>query len=79
MRSASSWRTPATAGAAGTTWKRRRLTELGYGIPGWLRLVPVGFKDARHVPATLLNQRYFAGRSDGLRTSSGEELLVATT
>jgi methyltransferase (TIGR00027 family) len=164
-------------------WKRQRLTELGYGIPGWLRLVPVdfeaggswwerlaaagfdpgqpavvastgvsmyltkdanaatlrqlaslaagstvvmtfqpplelldeaerparqaaesgaqasgtpfisfyapqeilalagdaGFKDARHVPASLLNQRYFAGRTDGLRTSSGEELLVATT
>jgi methyltransferase (TIGR00027 family) len=164
-------------------WKRRRLIELGYGIPGWLRLVPVdfeadgswwerhsaagfdagqpavvastgvsmyltkdanaatlrqlaslapgstvvmtfqppldlldeeerparlaaengarasgtpfisfyapqemlalareaGFKDARHVPATVLNQRYFAGRTDGLRTSSGEELLVAQT
>jgi methyltransferase (TIGR00027 family) len=165
------------------TWKRERLTELGYGIPAWLRLVPVdfeagdswwerlqaagfdlaqpavvaslgvsmyltrdanaatlrqlaslapgstlvmtfappldllddedragrlvtekgarasgapwlsffapseivalardaGFKDARHVSAAMLNQRYFAGRTDGLRTSSGEELLVATT
>lgn len=164
-------------------WKRRRLTELGYGVPDWLRLVPVdfeageswwerlpaagfdtgrpavvastgvsmyltkeanvatlrqlaslapgstlamtfmpplefvdaeerpgrraaeegarasgtpfisffappemltlardaGFKDTRHVPAAMLNQRYFAGRTDGLRTSSGEELLVATT
>lgn len=38
-----------------------------------------GFKDARHVPASILNQRYFAGRTDGLRTSRGEELLVATT
>lgn len=38
-----------------------------------------GFQDARHVSATMLNQRYFAGRTDGLRTSSGEELLVATT
>jgi O-methyltransferase involved in polyketide biosynthesis len=38
-----------------------------------------GFKDARHVSAAMLNQRYFAGRTDGLRTSSGEELLVATT
>jgi hypothetical protein len=38
-----------------------------------------GFKDAQHVPATMLNQRYFADRTDGLRTSSGEELLVATT
>jgi methyltransferase (TIGR00027 family) len=25
-------------------WKRQRLTELGYGIPGWLRLVPVDFE-----------------------------------
>jgi methyltransferase (TIGR00027 family) len=38
-----------------------------------------GLRDARHVSATMLNQRYFAGRTDGLRTSSGEELLVATT
>jgi hypothetical protein len=27
----------------------------------------------------MLNERYFAGRTDGLRTSSGEELLVAVT
>ncbi len=164
-------------------WKRRRLTELGYGIPAWLRLVPVdfeaggswsgrlsaagfaasqpavvastgvsmyltreanaatlrqvaslgpgctlvmtfqlplelldeeerpgrqmaengarasgtpfisffsppevlalareaGFRDAEHVPADTLNRRYFAGRADGLRTSNGEELLVAAT
>jgi methyltransferase (TIGR00027 family) len=164
-------------------WKRQRLTELGYGIPSWLRLVPVdfeagtswweellaagfdasqpavvastgvsmyltreaneatlrrlaalapgstvamtfllpadlldeqerpgllaaqkgarasgtpfisffspsgmlamardaGFAQARHVSGDLLNQRYFAGRSDGLRTSNGEELLVAST
>jgi len=25
-------------------WKRRRLVELGYGIPEWLRLVPVDFE-----------------------------------
>jgi len=25
-------------------WKRQRLTELGYGIPEWLRLVPVDFE-----------------------------------
>jgi len=25
-------------------WKRRRLTELGYGVPGWLRFVPVDFE-----------------------------------
>ena len=38
-----------------------------------------GFKDARHVPAATLAQRYFAGRTDGLHTAAGEELLVATT
>jgi methyltransferase (TIGR00027 family) len=38
-----------------------------------------GFKDARHVPGTSLAERYFADRTDGLRPSSGEDLLVATT
>ena len=38
-----------------------------------------GFKDARHVSAAMLNERYFAARTDDLRTSPGEELLVATT
>ena len=27
----------------------------------------------------VFNERYFANRTDGLRTSPGEELLVATT
>jgi methyltransferase (TIGR00027 family) len=164
-------------------WKRRRLTELGYGVPGWLRLVPVdfeaggswrdeiaaagfdagrpavvastgvsmyltreanaatlrqlaslaagstvamtfqlpaglvderdragrqiavdgaaqsgtpfisfftpaqmlalareaGFTDVRHVSGSMLNGRYFAGRADGLRMSTGEDFLVAMT
>jgi methyltransferase (TIGR00027 family) len=163
-------------------WKRQRLIELGYGVPGWLRLVPVDFEagswperlaeagfdpgqpavvvstgvsmyltrdattatlrqlaglapgstvvmtfllpaelladsdrsrlqasrqgarasgtpflsfytpadmlalarqagltDARHVPGSLLAERYFDGRPDGLRPSAGEDLLVATT
>ena len=38
-----------------------------------------GFKDARHVPGSSLADRYFAGRPDGLRPSSGEDLLIATT
>jgi methyltransferase (TIGR00027 family) len=38
-----------------------------------------GFGDARHVSASDLTQRYFAGRSDGLRPpGNAEELLVAT-
>jgi O-methyltransferase involved in polyketide biosynthesis len=38
-----------------------------------------GFKDAEHVSGTLLTERYFADRTDALRPSSGEDLLVATT
>ena len=38
-----------------------------------------GFRDARHVPISDLAERYFAGRTDGFRPSSGEDLLVATT
>lgn len=40
----------------------------------------VGFKDTQHVSAAALAQRYFAGRTDGLRPpNNSEELLVATT
>lgn len=38
-----------------------------------------GFREVRHVSAADLEQRYFTGRTDGLRPSRGEELLVATT
>jgi O-methyltransferase involved in polyketide biosynthesis len=39
-----------------------------------------GFKEAQHVSATSLAERYFASRTDGLRPpSNSEELLVATT
>ena len=38
-----------------------------------------GFKDVRHVSGTALAERYFAGRADGLRPSTGEDFLVATT
>ncbi len=38
-----------------------------------------GLKEARHVSAPSLAQRYFAGRTDGFRPLSGEELLVAST
>jgi methyltransferase (TIGR00027 family) len=37
-----------------------------------------GFRDSRHVSADTLNQRYFAGRADGLRMAR-EDLLVAAT
>ncbi len=39
-----------------------------------------GFRDVQHVSAATLTQRYFAGRTDGLRPpNNAEELLVATT
>jgi methyltransferase (TIGR00027 family) len=39
-----------------------------------------GFRDVRHVSAATLAERYFAGRTDGLRPpNNAEELLVATT
>jgi methyltransferase (TIGR00027 family) len=39
-----------------------------------------GFKDSRHVPAAMLAERYFSGRTDGLRPpKNAEELLVANT
>jgi methyltransferase (TIGR00027 family) len=38
-----------------------------------------GFRDVRHISSTALADRYFAGRSDGLRPSTGEDLLLATT
>ncbi len=37
-----------------------------------------GFADVRHVPGSSLGERYFAGRPDGLRMSTGEDFLVAT-
>ena len=38
-----------------------------------------GFKAVRHVSGAELRDRYFNDRSDGLRPSTGEDLLVATT
>ena len=37
-----------------------------------------GFREVQHVTSATLAERYFAGRTDGLRPVSGEELLVAT-
>jgi len=38
-----------------------------------------GFRAAQSVSAATLNERYFAAREDGLRMSSGEDLLVVAT
>jgi methyltransferase (TIGR00027 family) len=38
-----------------------------------------GFRDATHVSSRSLADRYFAGRADGLRPTTGEDILLATT
>ncbi|MFD6161261.1 class I SAM-dependent methyltransferase [Nocardia sp. NPDC060256] len=38
-----------------------------------------GFKATQHVSGTALADRYFADRTDGLRPTTGEDFLVATT
>ena len=38
-----------------------------------------GFADVSHLSGAALAERYLAGRTDGLRPSSGENLIVATT
>ncbi|MEL5960744.1 class I SAM-dependent methyltransferase [Streptomyces sp. CLV115] len=38
-----------------------------------------GFRGSRHVSGAALAKRYFADRTDGLRPSSGEDLLLAPT
>ncbi|WP_449352591.1 class I SAM-dependent methyltransferase [Streptomyces shaanxiensis] len=38
-----------------------------------------GFREARHVPVEELDRRYFEGRTDGVRPSRGEELMLAGT
>ncbi|MBO8190124.1 class I SAM-dependent methyltransferase [Streptomyces oryzae] len=37
-----------------------------------------GFREVRHVPGASLGERYFADRADGLRPTSGEDVLLAT-
>lgn len=37
-----------------------------------------GFSQAEHISREEIIRRYFAGRSDGLKPSSGEEFLIAT-
>ena len=43
-------------------WKRRRLTELGYGVPEWLRLVPVDFEAGASWPEEAVNAGFDAAR-----------------
>jgi hypothetical protein len=49
--------------------------------PEIMTLAPeAGFRDAQHISAATLAQRYFADRTDGLRPpTNAEELLIAMT
>jgi len=38
-----------------------------------------GFRTVEHVSSRVLADRYFMGRTDGLRPSTGEDILVART
>jgi methyltransferase (TIGR00027 family) len=51
-----------------------------FSPPDMLELArEAGFNETRHISAASLTQRYFAARTDGLRPSSVEELMVATS
>lgn len=43
-------------------WKRRRLAELGYSVPDWLRLVPVDFEASEDWWERLVAAGFDAGR-----------------
>jgi methyltransferase (TIGR00027 family) len=63
------------ARAGGTPW-------ISFFEPGEIVALAreAGFEEVRHVSAAALAERYFAGRTDGLRPpDNSEELLVATT
>jgi len=62
------------ARASGTPW-------ISFFKPGEIMALAreAGFSKVQHVPAAALAERYFAGRTDGLRPpDNSEELLVAT-
>jgi methyltransferase (TIGR00027 family) len=43
-------------------WKRQRLAELGFGVPEWLRLVPVDFEAGESWPERLAAAGFDAGK-----------------
>ena len=56
-------------------WKRQRLIELGYGIPDWLRLVPVDF-EAGDAWWTQLAAAGFDARQPALVVSTGVTMYL---
>ena len=64
-------------------WKRQRLLELGFGIPDWLRLVPVDFEAGASWWEQLVAAGFDAGRpavvaSTGVTMYLTKEAIAAT-
>ncbi|HEY3147659.1 MAG TPA: class I SAM-dependent methyltransferase [Dongiaceae bacterium] len=64
-------------------WKRQRLVELGYGVPDWLRLVPVDFEAGASWWKELAKAGFDAGKpavvvSTGVSLYLSKEANVAT-
>ena len=58
-------------------WKRERLVELGYGVPEWLRLVPVDFEAGAAWPAQLAAAGFDA-RAPAVVVSTGVSMYLTT-
>jgi methyltransferase (TIGR00027 family) len=58
-------------------WKRQRLTELGFGVPAWLRLVPVDF-EADGAWWDRLVASGFDARKPALVASTGVSMYLTT-
>jgi methyltransferase (TIGR00027 family) len=56
-------------------WKRRRLVELGFGIPEWLRLVPVDFEAGESWPERLSVAGFDVGQP-AVVTSTGVSMYL---
>jgi methyltransferase (TIGR00027 family) len=58
-------------------WKRQRLIELGYGVPDWLRLVPVDFEAGASWWQELAKAGFDAGKP-AVVVSTGVSLYLST-
>jgi len=56
-------------------WKRQRLIDLGYGIPQWLRLVPVNFEEGASWQAGVAKAGFDAARP-AVVTSTGVSMYL---
>ena len=56
-------------------WKRRRLVECGFGVPDWLKLVPVDFEAGEAWGARLAAAGFDAGRA-AVVTSTGVSMYL---